>query len=171
MSKATNRARTSAHETRNTETRAVQSVHEDEDAPWVRGASLEMPPAKPGMVQRWIAFAINGHPTPSNLMRKRREGWVPVKAEDVPADFPVPTEDHGKFAGCIVVEGSILCERPAAISRRRAKHVAKETKRRTDAINHDLERVNNQNRNPAFGPIQMASESKLVREVTVQSDE
>ena len=165
------RVQETAHQTRETKTRAASKVHDEEDAPWERGASLEMPPAKPGMDQRWIRFASMGKEDSTNYARKSREGWKPRPAESVSADFDVPRMDTGRFAGGIVVEGMVLCERPMAISKRRDRHFKKETQRRTDAINSDLQRVNSQNRSPAFGPIQMATKQTRVREVNVASDE
>lgn len=171
MSK-TNRARSAAHESREAESRVNEVVHEEEDEPWVRGASLAMPPARPGMDQRWIAFAINGHETPTNYMRKLREGWKPRSSDSIPQDFPVPTVDHGKWAGCIVVEGSVLCERPISISQRRDRHFKKVTETRTAAIDRDLDGFNKENRNPAFGPIKkVIGNRQVLREVNIMSDD
>ena len=172
MSKTMNRTRSSVHENREAESRVNEVVHEEEDEPWIRGASLAMPPARPGMDQRWIAFAINGRETPSNYMRKLREGWKTRAADSIPQDFPVPTVDHGKWAGCIVVEGSVLCERPLSISQRRDRHFKNETARRTAAIDSELNSFNRENRNPAFGPIRKAiGERQVLREVNIMSDD
>ena len=160
-----------AHQNRETEMRVANKVHDEEDAPWVRGASLEMPPARTGMDQRWIRFASMGKEDATNYARKHREGWRPRKSESVSDDFEVPRMDTGRFAGCIVVEGMILCERAMSLSKRRTKHFNNETQRRTDAINSDLQSVNSQNRSPAFGPIQMATKQVRVREVKVAADE
>ena len=155
----------SANATRESESRAYEKVHDEEDEPWVRGASLEMPPARPGMDQRWIRFAIRGQDDSTNWARKMREGWKPRKADTVPEDFPVPRLDHGRMAGLIGIEGSVLCERPMGISKRRDRHFENETQKRTDAINADLQRLNADNRNPAFGEVRMASRQVPVREV------
>ena len=157
-------------QTRDAETHDMVEVHPEEDKPWVRGASLDMPPARSGMDQRWIRVSIGGRDDATNWARKQREGWRPRAASSVPEDFPVPKIDQGKFAGFIGIEGNVLCERPMAISKRRDAHFRAETDRRTAAINHDLERVNKENQNPAFGPIRMGIESKKVREVNVQPD-
>lgn len=171
MSKTTNRERSSVHQSREAQSRVNEVVHEEEDEPWVRGASLAMPPARPGMDQRWIVFAINGQDTPTNYMRKLREGWKPRASDSIPQDFPVPTVEHGKWAGCIVVEGSVLCERPLSISARRDRHFASETARRTEAIDQQLDSFNRENRNPAFGPIRKAvGERRIMREVNIQED-
>lgn len=159
-----------AHQTRDTETRDAAPVHDEEDTPWLRGASLAMPPARPGMDQRWIRTELAGKFDATNWARKQREGWKPRRAETVSEDFPVPRIDDGKFSGLIGIEGNILCERPLAISRRRDRHFAKETERRTEAINADLDRLNRDNRNPAFGPVRMATRSVPAREVPLKDD-
>ena len=90
----------------------------------------------------------------------------------MPADFPVPRVDHGKWSGCIGVEGSVLCERPLSISARRDRHFANETARRTEAIDQQLESFHRENRNPAFGPIRKAiGERQVLREVNIMSDD
>ena len=163
--------RNAVHQSRASETRDMEAVHEDEDTPWIRGATLRMPPARPGMDQRWIVFAIHGSPTPANYARKLNEGWVPRKADSLPSSWHAPTVQHGNFAGCVVVEGSVLCERPLTMSARRERHFRKETLRRTEATNADLQRVNAENRNPAFGPIGIAiGDRKVLREVNVAPD-
>ena len=170
MSKAANRARGPAHQTRATESRQADPVHDEHEEEWKRGATLEMPKELPGMVQRWIRFETHGQSDMPNYMSKRREGWEPRKADTVPSDFAVPSIANGTFAGCIVVQGMVLCHRPQTMSDRRQRHFERVTQNRTDAINSQLQRVNNETRNPAFGPIQMETESKRVREVKVASD-
>jgi len=168
------RTRGPAHIKREADERIYDPVHDEEDAPWVRGASLAMPPARKGMDQRWIRFAIRGQSDSTNWSRKMREGWKPRPADTVPESFPMPTIDHGQFKGLIGIEGSVLCERPMAISKRRDKHFAGVTEKRTEAINHDLQRLNEQNANPAFGPVRLATRTtparEVAREVPVQDD-
>lgn len=175
MARANTAARGAARETRDTDTREMDPVREDEEIGWKRGQSLEMPPARKGMDQRWIATSVNGKETATNYRRKVREGWQPRPADTCDKGWQPLKMDQGKFAGVIMVEGMVLCERPMAMSKRREAHFRMETQRRTDAINHDLQKMNTENRNPAFGPIRMASRSQAVREVArdvaVQSDE
>lgn len=158
---------TSVHQTHEAQSRAQSVVHETEDTPWIRGASLDMPPARPGMDQRWIRTESGGKADPVNWSRKQREGWRPRPADTVAEDFPVPRIEHGRFAGSIGVEGMILCERSMALSERRAKHVRDQIDMRTKAINHDLTNFNVANANPAYGPIQMATKAQRVRARTV----
>jgi hypothetical protein len=78
---------------------------------WKPPSLLDAPPARPGMVQRWIATSILGKETPDNVYKRKRAGWEP-RSSDTVGDFAVPTLNHGQWAGCIGVEGMILCEMP-----------------------------------------------------------
>mgnify|MGYP001561004726 CR=1 FL=1 len=162
--------RAAAHESRETELREAEAVHETQIDDWKRGSSLEMPPARPGMDQRWIRVSMNGRDDATNWARKQREGWHPRDAATVSKNFPVPRIEQGKFAGFIGIEGSVLCERPLRISQQRDRYFRQLNERRTASTNADLERVNQANANPAFGPIRMASKTTPAREVNVQTD-
>ncbi len=149
--------------------KAANNVHPLKDEPWKRGSSLDMPPAKSGHDQRWIRFMVGNVYDTTNYSRKIREGWNPVDSESVPEEWKSMHSTSGRITG-VIVEGMILCERPSSVSKKRREAMNKETARRTDALDHDLENTNKSNRNPAFGDIRKASTSVPVREVPVQSD-
>ena len=90
--------------------RAAVDVHDMEDEPWVNPVSLPYLKPRAGMVQRWIRVAVRGEADPVNTARKFREGWQPRAVSTVPKNIPVPRVDSGKYAGCVGVEGMILCE-------------------------------------------------------------
>lgn len=144
-------------------------VHATKLEPWKRGSSLDVPPAKDGHDQRWIRFMVGGEYDATNYSRKVREGWHPVEKDSVPEEWQMMHSTSGRITG-LIVEGLILCERPISISNRRKASMEYETKRRTDASDHDLETVNKSNRSPAFGDITKATKSTPAREVTVQND-
>ena len=144
-------------------------VHDQKLQPWVRGSSLEAPVPKDGFVHRWIRFMVGNEMDATNFSRKRREGWTPVEKDSVPEEWQLMHQTSGRITG-IIVEGLILCERPASVSKRRLAAMKAETERRTEASDHDLESVNKTNRSPAFGDIEKATTSTLAREVTIQSD-
>ena len=94
------------------------SIRDEESRPqttWTPPALLDAPEARPGMVQRWVATTIQGKDTPDNVYKRMREGWEPRKASTV-KDQKFPTINHGQWAGCIGIEGMLLCEMPLSIS-------------------------------------------------------
>lgn len=128
------------HEARAYETWDDVDIHAEEAKPWVRPTSLEAPPARPGFVQRWIRVGTNGKDDPTNTARKFREGWKPRPASSVPASYHSPTIQHGKWSGCIGVEGMLLCEMPEKLRVKRNEHYRNKTDQTTNAIAQELQR-------------------------------
>ena len=90
------------------------SVRDEESRPqtnWTPPALLDAPEARPGFVQRWVSTTIQGKETPDNVYKRMREGWEPRKSSTV-KDQKFPTINHGQWAGCIGIEGMLLCEMP-----------------------------------------------------------
>lgn len=143
-------------------------IHAIKNTPWVRPTSLEAPPPRPGFVQRWIRVAVFGIEDPSNAMRKFREGWKPRPASTIPPDFPVPTISHGQWAGCIGVEGMILCEMPKALADKRNNYYMNKTRNIEDAIERELQKESH----PKMPIIQnRKSQSQLVKVPKAADDE
>ena len=164
--KASSRTREAVHPSRTQQTWDDVEVHEESNRPWVRPTSLAAPPPRPGFKQRWIRVAMYGQEDATNAARRLREGWKPRPSESLPSNFPLPTIAHGQWAGCIGIEGMILCEMPETLVDRRNEYYADKTKRITDSIEHDL-----QSQSTAAMPIEQERSSKLVREVKVAPDE
>lgn len=79
-------------------------------------SALPTPDPQPGWSFRWIATHVLGKDDPSNVSRKFREGWVPVKASDHPE-----LNLRGNASGNVEVGGLVLCKLPeeAVQARRR----------------------------------------------------
>ena len=91
-----------------------ENVRDEESRPqttWQPPALLDAPETRPGYIQRWVATTIQGKATPDNVYKSMREGWEPRKASTV-KDQKFPTINHGQWAGCIGIEGMLLCEMP-----------------------------------------------------------
>ena len=164
---AQERAAPPLHETRAYETWDDVAVHAEESKPWVRPTSLEAPPARPGFTQRWIRVGMNGQDDPTNTARKFREGWKPRPAASIPASYHAPTIQHGKWSGCIGVEGMLLCEMPNTLVEKRRKHYQAKTDLGTTTIADELQKQSN-----SAMPItqERSSMAKLVRQVKVADD-
>jgi|GEM_PF-2854887 len=141
-------------------------IHTEEDKPWTRPSSLEAPKARPGFVQRWIRVGLAGTDDPTNTSRKFREGWKPRPATSVPASYHAPTLSNGKWAGCIGVEGMLLCEMPEKMRDKRNAHYHAKTANITVAIEGELQ----QHSRPGM-PITQERTSKVARNVRIAEDD
>lgn len=159
------RAAEPVHPTRAFETWTDDALHNMEDRPWEHAASLAAPEPRPGFAQRWIRVASRGVDDATNTARKFREGWRPRLAETVPGGFQLPTISHGHWAGCIGVEGMILCEMPLKLSRTKAEAI----KARNDLINKTLE-SDLQGKSHSAMPITQERKSTVMREVKAMED-
>ena len=92
---------------RSAETRASQTRRK----PWAPPSMLDAPEAPPGYQFRWIREATRGIDDKSNMSKRIREGYEPVRAEDYP-DFEAPTIESGSNTGVIGVGGLILAKVP-----------------------------------------------------------
>lgn len=162
---AAERTREPSHEMRAFETYDNADDYKEEVKPWVRPTSLEAPPARTGFSQRWIRVGSFGNDDPTNVSRKFREGWRPRLASTVPPSYTVPTIAHGKWAGCIGVEGMLLCEMPTKMKEKRDKHFSELTRTITEGMEADL-----QAQSHTAMPITQERRSKVVREVKVMED-
>jgi hypothetical protein len=158
------------HQSRDTESRAASSIHPQEDAPWTQPSSLEAPPPLPGMVQRWIRVGTLGKDDPTNASRKFREGWVPRKSDTVDENFPLASIDNGKYAGCIGVDGMVLCQMTIERNNQRNAHFQALRDRMTQAINDQIAQ-SNQRLGGGFHQIEKVEERSVrVKAVAVQDD-
>ena len=92
---------------RSAETRDSQTRRK----PWQPPSMLDAPEAPPGYKFRWIREATRGEDDKSNMSKRIREGYEPVRAEDYP-DFEAPTIESGSNKGVIGVGGLILAKVP-----------------------------------------------------------
>ena len=98
---------TTDRNSRSAETRASQTRR----TPWKPPSMLDAPEPPPGYQFRWIREATRGQDDKSNMSKRIREGYEPVRAEDYP-DFEAPTIDSGSNTGVIGVGGLILAKVP-----------------------------------------------------------
>lgn len=153
------------HETRAYDTYSEDDVHVVESTPWVRPTSLEAPAPRKGFTQRWVRVGSMGADDPTNTARKFREGWKPRPSDSLPKGYHAPTIGHGKWAGCIGVEGMVLCEMPIALAEKRRKHFQDKTDLVTSTIDRELQSQSH----PAM-PVTQERSSKVVRNVKIASD-
>tara|TARA_R100001594_G_scaffold150490_1_gene211904 strand:- start:1954 stop:2436 length:483 start_codon:yes stop_codon:yes gene_type:complete len=89
---------------------------------WKPASILDAPPPRDGMSQKWVSTSILGQDVSHHVLKRQREGWTPRPADTVPSNFPTPTLEHGKWKGCIGIEGMVLCEMPVEMVESRREY-------------------------------------------------
>lgn len=88
---------------------------------WKPPSLLPMPDPQPGWEFRYIRSSLVGRNDNVNVSSRFREGWVPVKASDVP-EIMVVNDHDSRFPEYIEVGGLILCKAPAELMQQRREY-------------------------------------------------
>ncbi|HIJ26072.1 MAG TPA: hypothetical protein HPP79_10390 [Gammaproteobacteria bacterium] len=132
MTATVNKAKTArAATTRNSETRS--------NKPWAPPSMLDAPEPPPGFHYRWIRESAAGQLDSTNMSKRMREGYEPVRAEDHP-EFASPTVQDGQHAGVIGVGGLILAKIPDETVGQRNEYYRAQTDGQMDAVDNNLMR-------------------------------
>lgn len=127
------------HESRVDEMSEYDATHPQEPAAWIRPSSLEAPPARDGMTQRWVRKSVRGADDPKNLNRSWREGWRPRSPDTLPEDWRIYAQFADKDNGMIVVDDLILMEIDSDVLARKKVAVEQATASQIRSVEHDLE--------------------------------
>ena len=88
---------------------------------YVPPSALPDPTPEPGWEYRWIGTHVLGQADPSNVSRRMREGWEPVKAEDHPELRLFGNEKTGN----VEIGGLMLCKMPTERALARTEYYAR----------------------------------------------
>ena len=124
--------------TRSNEVKKLRAGEARQETAWKPPSLLDAPEPRQGMVLRWIATSIQGKDTPANVYKRMRAGWEPRPADTV-KDKRYPTINHGEWAGCIGVEGMLLCEMPVEKHRSMKEYYSGKSTEQNESISYDLE--------------------------------
>lgn len=108
-------------------------------------STLPDPLPQPGYVYRWIATHVMGQAEPTNVSKKMREGWEPVKAEDHPELMLVGNAKTGN----VEVGGLMLCKMPVEYANARNDYYAQQARSQMESVDNHFLR-NNDPRMPLF---------------------
>ena len=133
MSSKNNRESRSSN-TRETKTRAV----------YTPSSSLPVPNKRPGIKHRWIATHVLGESVQSNVSKKNREGWEPVKADDYPE-----LRLTGDVNGNVELGGLMLCSIPEDMVEARTEYFKDKSQAQIDSVDNNFMR-NSDPRMPLF---------------------
>lgn len=106
---------------------------------------LPDPTPVPGYVYRWIATHVAGVADPTNVSKKLREGWEPVKA----ADHPELMLFGNATSGNVEIGGLMLCKMPEELARSRDAYYERQNLAQVDSVDNHYMR-NNDPRMPLF---------------------
>jgi hypothetical protein len=100
-------------------------------------STLPDPTPEPGWAFRWIATHILGQADPTNVSRKRRDGWEPVRSEDHPELMLSATP-----SGNVEVGGLMLCKMPEAKLTAMAEYYDNVSQQQSESVDNNFLRQN-----------------------------
>ena len=110
-------------------------------ASWRPPSVLPTPDPQDGYVFRWIRTAMRNESDNTNVSRRFREGWEPVRLEDHPELRLLPDIDT-RFDGAAVVGGLMLCKCDARTVKERSDYMREQSRIQMDAVDNNLMREN-----------------------------
>ena len=120
--------------------------------PWRPPSRLDAPAPPAGFKYRWIRAEVMGQDDKKNVAARMREGYEPVRLEEL-GDFEAPTVEDGKMKGVVAVGGLLLAKIPEEIVEERKAYFAQQTRDQQEAVDNNLLReqhpsmpIDNQNR-------------------------
>lgn len=108
---------------------------------WKPPSLLPDPKPNPDWEYRWVRTHIFGDADHANVSVRAREGWVPVKPEEVPE---VAKELVGAAPKATVeIGGQMLCKMPKEMAEARTEYYANLTRRQEESVDNNLMRESN----------------------------
>lgn len=108
---------------------------------WQPASALPEPDAEPGYTYRWIRISSAGKADASNVSKKLREGWEPVRIEEQP-QFEMFREEKSRFKDNIEVAGLLLCKMPVEFLEQRKAYYANRNKAQMESVDNNFMRQN-----------------------------
>ena len=108
-------------------------------AVYVPPTALPDPTPEPGYVYRWVATHVLGQHEPTNVSRKFRDGWEPVKAVDHPELMITGNEKTGN----VEIGGLMLCKMPVEKAKARDEYYDQQAQNQMDSVDNHFMRNNN----------------------------
>ena len=127
-------------------------------AVYVPPSALPDPTPEPGYVYRWIATHVLGEANPTNVSKKMREGWEPVKAEDHPELMLVGNAKTGN----VEIGGLMLCKMAKEQAIARDEYYAQQASDQMNSVDNHFMR-NNDPRMPLFSDRKSSSSREIGR--------
>ena len=101
-------------------------------------STLPDPTPEPGYTFRWIATHVLGQADPTNVSRKMRDGYEPVKAVDHPEMMVAGNEKTGN----IEIGGLMLCKIPTERANAMSDYYNGQAQNQMDSVDNNFMRQN-----------------------------
>ena len=101
-------------------------------------STLPDPTPEPGYTFRWIATHVLGQTDPTNVSRKMRDGYEPVKAVDHPEMMVAGNEKTGN----IEIGGLMLCKIPTERANAMSDYYNGQAQNQMDSVDNNFMRQN-----------------------------
>ena len=101
-------------------------------------STLPDPTPEPGYTFRWIATHVLGQADPTNVSRKMRDGYEPVKAVDHPEMMVAGNEKTGN----IEIGGLMLCKIPSERAAAMSDYYNGQAQNQMDSVDNNFMRQN-----------------------------
>ena len=118
--------------------RAATARNDDD---WLPSTALPTPAPQHGWAFRWVRTSTFGHADNTNVSRRMREGWVPVKAEDH-LELQLVSDLGSRFKGGLEVGGLLLCKAPIEQIKKRQAYQAKKAEQQMESVDNNYMREN-----------------------------
>ena len=137
-----------SRETRDLDNRENESRQKS----WEPASILPDPTPQDGWVFRWIRTAMVGNADNTNVSKRFREGWEPVRAEDHP-ELQIMSDHKSEWGakGGIEVGGLLLCKAPQEIVDQRRAYYKQHAESQMQAGDNNYMRENDP-RMPVLAP-------------------
>ncbi len=90
------------------------------------------------MGQRWVRIDRGDNKDAMNYSRALRDGWRVRSLDTVPDSYHPPIKVNGTFAGALVVDDVVLCERPIERDKQAEARRERRVAWQTDAVNNNV---------------------------------
>lgn len=107
---------------------------------WKPASAIPEPDMQPGYRYRWVRASVVGADDPSNVSKKLREGWEPVRVEEQPHDIRRDRSSH--YVDNVEVGGLLLCKVPTDIADQRRAYYEQLNKRQVESVDNHYMREN-----------------------------
>ncbi len=106
---------------------------------WKPPSVLPDPNPVEGWRYRWVRTSMLGNADNQNVSIRMREGWEPVKAEEVP-ELMLRTDPRSEYKGNVEVGGLLLCKAPVEVADGRQRYYEDLAARQLQSVDNNIMR-------------------------------